>query len=330
MKKIIISILLIVLACFFVNAAIIPRGDSIEVRNTGNWDLNTAEGYFVNQNPDPADPGSYVELRFKIENIGAGYAKDVVFELIPEYPFSLDFSVPAIRRIGDMYMNQVGEDAYILYYKVRVDKNAVDGNNPIKLRYSSDDGITWSRIEYYVRIQTRNPFLSISSVGTNPEEIAPGQKARLTMELQNEASSLIKDIKISLDVVTKSVTTTTVTTTELPLTPLGSANEKMLENLGPYEAKNLTFDLIVDPDAQSKVYKLPITLSYSDALGTNHTQSYYTSLIVGETPDLTITMEKSEIVFSGTSGTISIRFTNKGSSILNCFMQNFCKVIIMI
>jgi len=44
---------------------------------------------FVSQTPDPVEPGKVVEIRWKIENIGSAAAEDVMFELLPEYPFSL-------------------------------------------------------------------------------------------------------------------------------------------------------------------------------------------------------------------------------------------------
>ena len=159
-----IIIIIFVLMCSLVSGIIVPRGDAIKV-------------YLISQNPDPIEPGGYVELRFKIENIGADYAKNLVFELIPEYPFELDKGISAEKRLGDMYIQQVDEDAYIVYYKVRVDKDAIDGNNQIKLRYSTDDGLTWTRNQFDIRIQTTNLIVGISKVIVEPEEIDPGKTA---------------------------------------------------------------------------------------------------------------------------------------------------------
>jgi hypothetical protein len=296
-----IIIIIFVLMCSLVSGIIVPRGDAIKV-------------YLISQNPDPIEPGGYVELRFKIENIGADYAKNLVFELIPEYPFELDKGISAEKRLGDMYMQQVDEDAYIVYYKVRVDKDAIDGNNQIKLRYSTDDGLTWTRNQFDIRIQTTNLIVGISKVIVEPEEIAPGKTASITLVLENNADSLLKNVKIKLGVVTQITTTTTVTTTEIPLTPIGSANEKSVGNIGPHTQKNITFDVIADSDAVSKIYKLPLIISYNDFAGTNYTQTYYTSIIIGEKPDISPSIESSEIISSNSVGKVSIKFTNKGAS----------------
>ena len=158
-----LCVLVIVLVCSLssmVVAPVIPRGDSVEIRHSTTWSLNDVDNYLVNQDPDPAEPGGYVELRFKLENIGGDYARDMIFEIIPIYPFSLEQGDSARRKLGDMHMHQTGEDAYIVYYKLRVDKDAVEGKNPIKVRYSVDSGSTWSGKEFDVRIQTHDAILS--------------------------------------------------------------------------------------------------------------------------------------------------------------------------
>ena len=96
----------------------------------------------VNQDPYPAEPGGYVELLFKLENWGVGKAENVVVELKPEYPFSIDPGTDAIRELGTIGCTQ-GDDgdeqAFLLKYKVRVDEDAIDGENEIKLKYSYEN-----------------------------------------------------------------------------------------------------------------------------------------------------------------------------------------------
>jgi hypothetical protein len=300
MKKEIIIVMLILLSSL-VSGIVVPRGDAVKV-------------YLISQNPDPIEPGGYVELRFKIENIGADYAKNLIFEIMPEYPFSLDKSISPEKKLGDMYMQQVDEESFVLYYKMRVDKDAIDGNNPIKVKYSTDDGLTWTRSQFDVRIQTTNLIVGINKVAVEPEEISPGKTASITITLENNAESLLRNVNVKLGIVTQTVTSTSVTTTEIPLTPKGSANEKSVGNIGSHDLKNITFDVIADSSAVSKIYKLPLIISYNDVTGKNYTQTYYTSITIGETPDISTLLESSEIISSGSSGKISIKFTNKGTS----------------
>jgi len=301
MKEFGLFAIMMILFCATVTAIIVPRGESVKVS-------------LISQTPDPIEPGGYVELRFRVENIGAEYAKNVRFELLPEYPFSLDKGVSATRQVGDMYMYQVEEEAYVAYYKVRVDKDAIDGNNEIKARYTTDDGLTWSRSDFDIRVQTSEAIISVDDVSLNPEQIAPGATAQLKISIKNNADSLLKNVKVNIGVVTTITTSTSVTITELPITPIGSANEKMIENIAPDESKDVIFNIIADADAVSKIYKMPINVEYADILGANYSKTYYTSIIVGDEPELVASIESSDIVYSGKAGTISIRFTNKGAS----------------
>ncbi len=103
----------------------------------------------LNQNPYPAEPNNYVELVFKIENKGGVDVHDVLVELLPEYPFSLDAGVNAVNEVGSLTLVQYGEKAVFVKYKVRVDKDAIDGENPIKIRYVYDTDGEWR--EYATR-----------------------------------------------------------------------------------------------------------------------------------------------------------------------------------
>ena len=70
----------------------------------------------ISQDPDPVKQGETVELRFKIENNGTQTEKDVIIELIPDYPF-IPYS--AIKKnIGQLRSLQSGADAVIVDFKV--------------------------------------------------------------------------------------------------------------------------------------------------------------------------------------------------------------------
>ncbi|UZE93809.1 MAG: hypothetical protein IB618_03515 [Candidatus Pacearchaeota archaeon] len=99
----------------------------------------------LNQDPYPAQPDNYVDLIFKIENEGGSEAEDVLVELLPEYPFSLDPGVSAIKRIGLIRGSQYGAEAVFVKYRVRVDKDAIDGENGIKLRYIYNTEGIWDK-----------------------------------------------------------------------------------------------------------------------------------------------------------------------------------------
>lgn len=147
-------------------------------------DVTYLKGVLVNQNPTSADPGSYVDLLFKIENWGTDSANNLTVKLIPEYPFSLDPNENAVKELGMIHGLQTGNNAFLVRYKVRVDEDAIDGSSEIKLRYSYGSGrvynekefdidITNPRTEFEVIVQdstASSTTLAIANIGGNTAE----------------------------------------------------------------------------------------------------------------------------------------------------------------
>jgi len=123
---------------------------------------------FVNQNPTSANPGEYVDLLFKIENWGTEKAENVTFEILPTYPFSLDPGVSAVNSIGTINSLQRGDNAYLIKYKLKVDKDAVDGGSEIKIKYSYGEGTSYSTQTFIVTISnSRTDFEAIFQDSTD-------------------------------------------------------------------------------------------------------------------------------------------------------------------
>ena len=89
----------------------------------------------INQDPYPAMPGEYVKVVFQLSGVENPECGGVSFELVESYPFSLDASESPIKRvIGGVYAQDF-ESFLLAPYKMRVDENAVDGENKVKVKY---------------------------------------------------------------------------------------------------------------------------------------------------------------------------------------------------
>jgi len=142
--------------------------------------------FSVNQikyDPYPAEPGEYMTLWIEVYNTGTKTAEDVTFELIPEYPFSLDPNEDAIRYFSSI----PGLFDVVLQYKIRVDSNAVDGWNEIKLRYKIGNG-NWieTKQEIYVNKAPNKAELVPLFVSTEPIPY-PGGETTLSVDIANIA-----------------------------------------------------------------------------------------------------------------------------------------------
>lgn len=257
------------------------------------------------QDPDPVEPGKEVEASFKLENNGT-IAHDVVFEIVPEYPFTLVAGEDASKSIGTIGTSQDGKQNVIVRYRMKVAQDAVDGNYKIKVRYQSEGFDTWVMLESLkIKVQSRDAIVSVEKFITEPNVVEPGSSTKLTILLRNYATSLLKDVKVVLDLDKNGADT-------LPFSTIGSANEKVLSYMDPQSSKSIEYELLVDPDAASKTYRIPVSLRYSDSLNRNYSKSNFVTVVVGGAPDISVYIDSSTAYRARTAGEITVKIVNKG------------------
>ncbi len=246
--------------------------------------------------PYPAEPGKYVQVWINVMNAATEQADNVVVELMPSYPFYLDAGENSTRFFSKIASFQ----DLVISYKIRIDANAVEGWNDLKIRLKTGTGSKDSTAKVFVR--TGEALVAVDKVYSEPGEIQPGGTGKVTISLKNTANSVLKDVGIKLDLAASGV----------PFSPIGSATEKKIYIINALEEKNVTFDVITDPDADAKPYKIPLTIKYHDEVGTNYTKSDTITLIVGSKPEIISGIESSEILSPGDKGSINVNIVNKG------------------
>jgi hypothetical protein len=124
----------------------------------------------LNQDPDPAEPGKYLELRWKVTKFGNDEIKNLTFKLEPKYPFSFDSIDSPIKEIGSWKGYTEDDEYYTLYYKVKVDEDALEDTYDMDLSYSLTGAIdSWTKQTYDVRVgENNNPNLVIGSINSAP------------------------------------------------------------------------------------------------------------------------------------------------------------------
>jgi hypothetical protein len=277
----------------------------------------------MNQIPDPVGPGKYVELRFSVFNSMPGtVAEDFQIELIPEYPFSIDKSEVSLRSLGNLPAMGSGSNVFVVKYKVRVAQDVIHGDVPIKLRYKHNN-MDWITRQFDISVQTLDANLAIVSVSSNPEKIKPGDETEVKVMVRNMADSILKDVTLKIDLTYSDIIDSLVTTTAtdklmafniLPFAPIGSATEQKIYSLKPGEEHEFVYKIITYSDAESRIYKIPVEITYFDELGTEYIKKDIMGLIVGTKPDLSYIVDQSELYVGNRLGTVTIRFINKGFS----------------
>ena len=288
-KKILLTAILVLALCQVAYAINTVEGSNVQVT-------------LISQEPDPVNPGEVVNLRFKIQNLGSSPTGDLIFEIIPEYPFSM-YKGTAQQKVSSLQALQRDNEGVILLYKIKVDEKAVEREETIDIRYRNTGSATWTYVEDFpIRIRTRDIVISVESISSFPSPIPPGDDASVNLKLKNNADSLVRDLKVQLD----------TSATTVPFAPVKSTTEKSLYQLDARKETTFTFNLIAEPDADGGVYKIPITITYADETGTTYSTTDVISLKIASIPDLLTTIDSTNIYSKQKSGEVTIKIVNRG------------------
>ena len=101
-----------------------------EMNYSYNYEVDTIQITSLKYEPYPANPGEYFDIWIQASLGKYDYVK---FELIENFPFSLDGNEDSIR----IYENSENREV-VMKYKVRVSEDAIDGTNVLELGYTTN------------------------------------------------------------------------------------------------------------------------------------------------------------------------------------------------
>lgn len=288
MKRLLLILLVLLIPLSY---AVLEEYGSVYIDDNNNINV-----YRLKYEPYPAEPGSYVDVWIKLQNSADAFVDNVVFELLPKFPFALDSTEKAKRTIGRLS----GGETALIKYKLRVESSAVEGNAPLMYKVTS----ATSRLEASLNIwvQTIDADIAVTSVTT--ERIVPGKATPVEIELENTADSPMNNVEVSLN----------LTAAAQPFIPVNSSSEKKIYLIEPNSKASVIFNLMALPGASADSYKIPIQITFTDGTGAEYTKNSIIGLIVGDSPDLDITVSKSTIYSRWSTGDVSLKIVNKGLS----------------
>lgn len=108
----------------------------------------------VNQDPEPAVPGDYVRILFKVSGIAGPECGDITLELLDNYPLRFDPGFNPVQTLKSGTFARGYSSEWIVPYTVRVDSGALDGDARIELLYSTKGTTSFKQSkEFDLRIQ---------------------------------------------------------------------------------------------------------------------------------------------------------------------------------
>lgn len=220
-----------------------------------NLDTASVTVNLLNQDPDPAEPGKYVEIRLKAEKFGNDPLTNVNFFLETEYPFSFDDSDTPDKNIGRInYIS--GEDwYYTLKYKLLVDSKALEGTYTLKLKYQINNSKMQGVTEFDVSVSdAKYPDFVAGNIVSSPTKlVSDTDAAQLNVEISNIGDEDAQNVIARLD---------------LPEELSATYSYSERANLGTItqgSSKTATYYLDIDKLAETRNYIVPLIISYKEA-----------------------------------------------------------------
>ncbi|MDP2907132.1 MAG: COG1361 S-layer family protein [Nanoarchaeota archaeon] len=159
------SLLLLVFLCLCLNTAFAAM--SVEI---------------TKYDPYPAEAGKYVDVWIKVRNMGNNDLEGIELAFEPSYPFSLDPTAEAVKDVGKL---EAG-DFVIKKYKVRVDEDAVEGKNNIKLKVKDCKGCIWKEFYKPIEVEQKLVEFKVISISSEPSRIKAGDEdVKLVVTIEN-------------------------------------------------------------------------------------------------------------------------------------------------
>lgn len=242
--------------------------------------------------PAPLQAGEYADIWIRVTNTGSAEASNPVFTVQDNYPFT-----PTDRTEWRVNGGLGTGESYTMRAQVKVDENAVFGNNTLKVDKSSDGGDTTVTENIPLEVRTDDRSLIVSNLDF-VNRVEPGSSAEMTLTLENLAQSSFRNIDVSLD------------TSELPIAVRETSRQRV-SSVGPENPEEVSFTIDVDEDADNQLHNLPITIEYQDQAGNELSMTETTGVNIGGYPNIDVAIEESDIRTEG-RGTVTFRVLNRG------------------
>lgn len=127
---------------------------------------------------------------------------------------------------------------------------------------------------------------------------SPGTEVNVTVSLDNLGSAQANDVSVTAQL-------------SSPFTPIGSS-ERFIGTIGNHEAKDVSFRLLVDSQADVKAYVIPLTVDYFDSAGTKYSINKTIGLALDGKPQLQLFLERNDPLTPGSTGRVTVSIVNKG------------------
>jgi hypothetical protein len=218
---------------------------------------------FMSQDPDPADAGKDVELRWQVVNTLSSSVENLRFHLDADYPLLFEAGDSPDKELGASAGTNDNKVFYVLHYKLRVADNAVKGTYNVTLNWNTGQG--WTKKDFPIYIDPKRADFVVGALVTSPEKlIADTDKAKLSVDIDNIGEGNAENVKVKL---------------LLPELPRGEgfnasyaySDEDSLGTVKKDSSKTANFYVDVGEKIRDGEYSAKLRITYKDENDVNNT-----------------------------------------------------------
>ena len=250
----------------------------------------------INQDPDPAIAGNIVDIRVSAENVGGSAVRNYIVELQPEYPFEKLGGEIYAQKISSLGAFQQEDDQKILKFKVKTDREISEGSYPLTI-FLYEEGkkdVVSKKTTIDIDVKNRE---SAEVIYIDKIQIVPGKNTPLQFTINNVGAAALRDLTFSWE------------NKDNVLLPVGSADSKYIKYLGVGEKTTISYDVIADPNTVPGLYKLYLSLIYTDPItGVKTNITNHAGIYIGGKTDFDVAFSESS------NGDTSFSIANIGSN----------------
>ncbi len=219
---------------------------------------NRIQAKFMSQDPDPADAGKDVDLRWQVVNTISTPVDNLKFHLDAGYPFLFEAGDSPDKDMGPSAGTNDNQVFYVLHYKLRIADNALKGTYNVTLSWNTGEG--WTKKEFPIYIDPKRADFVVGALVTSPEKlIADTKEAKLSVDINNIGKGDAENVKVKL------------------ILPSGFSpsysysDEDSLGIIAEGGSKTATFYADVDENIKEGDYNARLVVTYKDENDENNT-----------------------------------------------------------
>ena len=248
--------------------------------------------------PSTLAPGESGNMVLTISNGGTDYARNIKLTISSHSDITFEQRTFSLDTLAASSSKQVS-------VPLTIHPDMTKGATSIFMTITYSEGAASTTSTYSTSVSlsvSQRSLIQIEGILWSDSLIQPGDNINATVLLKNVGSSNVNDMTVQFG------------DTTMPFVAADGDLEDYVGSIPSKQTSEAMFSILVNKDANTEAYSVPLTLSYYDESGTAHTDTKYVGMKISGVPDFVVTLEDDSSVYSGTNGDMTISISNRGTA----------------